>query len=98
MCNFVDNPLKMWYATSCMANLSMENFSETCGTFSAMYIQMKVLRGEAYQSVMLTNASIVPCDMQGGSCSKIILYTKVTEWYDSCSITPWKVHSENNLQ
>lgn len=55
----------------------MENFGKKCGGFSALYIYTKVPDGEAYQSAMLISACIVVFDMQGGSCSNIILYTGV---------------------
>lgn len=63
-----------------------------------LYIHMKVIMGEAYQCGMSTNASIVACAMQGGSCSNIIFYNGVMKWFDSCMITSRKLHSENNLQ
>ena len=98
LCSPNDNPMEMWYSTSYMTNLSMANFSKTCRAFFTLYIQMKVPRGEAYQYAMSINSSIDTCNMQGRSCSKIIMYTKVTKWCNSCMITPWKFHLEKNLQ
>jgi len=57
-----------------------------------------VPRGEVYQSFMSFSASIVAYDMQGGSYSNIILYTRVMKWSDDYMITPWNLHSENILQ
>lgn len=88
----------MWYDTSYMTSLSKENFSKTYGGFSALYIHMKVSDDEAYQSAISISASIIAFDMQGGSCSNIILYTRVTKWSESCLITPLKLHSDNILQ
>lgn len=97
LCNLDENPVEMWYDTSCMMSLSMENFGKMCGGFSMLYICMKVLKGEAYQSTMSLNVSIDAYDTQGGSYSNIILYTRVIKWFDNCVITPRKLHSENNL-
>ena len=76
----------------------MENFNRTCGVFLALYIRMKAPRGEAYQSAMSINASITACDMQGGSCSNIVLYIGVTKWSDNYVMTLRKLDSENNVQ
>jgi len=60
--------------------MSKENLGRTCGGFSALNIWMKVPDGEAYQFVMPNNASIDSFNMQGGSYSNIILYTRVIKW------------------
>ncbi len=98
LCSLVDNYVDMWNETSYMTSLSTENFAKTCRAFFTLYICMNVPRGDSYQSSMSIIAAIVACDMQYGSCSNIILYTKVTKWCDNCMITPWTLHSENNLQ
>lgn len=49
---------------------------------------MKVSNGEAYQYAMLIIASIAAFDMQGGSRSNIILYTRVKKWFDNYVMTP----------
>jgi len=77
-CKLADSPFEMWYDTSCMTSLSKENFGKRCRGFSALYIRMKVPDGEACQSTMSINASIAAFNMQGGSCSNIILYTCCT--------------------
>lgn len=74
-----DNPVKMFYDTSCMMSLSMENFGKTCRAFFMLYMRMKVPKGVEYQSAMLINASIATYDMQGRSYSNIISYTRVTK-------------------
>lgn len=48
LCSLDDNPVKMWYETSFMMSLSMENFGKICRAFSTLYIRMKVPRGKAY--------------------------------------------------
>lgn len=72
-CNLTDNPTEMWETTSYMTSLSKENFGRICAGFYPLYIRMKVLGSEAYQSTMSISASIASFNMQGGSCSNIIL-------------------------
>ena len=88
----------MWYATSYITNLFVVNLDNTCRDFFMLYILIKVPSGEAYQSTMFSNTSIIAWDMQGGSCSNINLYTGATRWLDSRLITPLKMHSENSLK
>jgi len=75
--NPVENPIELWYATSYMKNLSMENIDNICGDFSTLYILMKVLFREAYRFAMFRNTSIITWDIQGLSFSKIIVYRGV---------------------
>ena len=95
--SLADNPIKMCYDTSFMTSLSMANFGKTRRAFSVLSIHMKVPWGEAYQFFMSINACITACDMQGWSCSNIILYTTVKKWYDICMVTQKKLHWGNNL-
>ena len=69
----VDNIAKMWYDTSCMMSLFVENFGKKCGGFSRIYIRMKVPICEAYRSSIFISVSIYSFNMQCGSCSNIIL-------------------------
>ena len=89
LCSIADNHDKMWYETSCMTSLSMENINNTCRAFYAFYILMKVPCGEVYQSAMFSNASIATWDMQGRSCSNIIMYKGAMKWLDSLAMNPW---------
>lgn len=78
----------MWYPTSCMTILFMENFGNKRGAFSMLYTLLKVPLGEAYQSKMFTNASIGSWDMQGRSCSNIIVNRGEMKWLDSLAMNP----------
>jgi len=81
-----------------MKSLFVENLKSSCGGFSMPNILMKVTLGEAYQYEMLSNAYIASWDMQGGSCSNIILYNGVMKWSDNLAMTLWSLKLERNLQ